>query len=229
MTSSANTYGTIAARMLLRVVDFTTSRFGASAGHERGALLDGLGLDLASLADPEARVPYATLEQVGERALALTRDENFGLHLAQDVQKPEAFDAGVLLLMASPTVGVALERMARYQRYWGDDERASLVRLPEGLAVRYLLPGARGAYARHSDECAMAEIALGVRFLAGASLVARAVRFRHAPPRDTREHAMVFGCSIAFDAAHTEIVFDDHVLEARMPHANEVPSRSSRR
>jgi AraC-like DNA-binding protein len=67
----------------------------------------------------------------------------------------------------------------------------------------------------------MAEIALGVRFLAGASLVARAVRFKHAPPRDTREHAMVFGCPIAFDAAHTEIVFDDQVLEARMPHANE--------
>ena len=88
---------TISARMVLRVVEFCRAR-----GHDAEALCREAGLTAAALAEPDARVGYDVAAALGERALALTGDDNFGLHLAADVRDPRQFDAGLLLLMASP-------------------------------------------------------------------------------------------------------------------------------
>jgi AraC-like DNA-binding protein len=209
--------GTLSARLMHRVVEFCRKR-----GHDVDAMCARVGLTPAALAAPEARVHYATAARLGDIALEVTRDDNFGLHLAADVRDAATFDAGTLLLMASPTVRVALERMVAHQRYWGDGERATLHRARAGLIVRYVVPGAEGAYARHSDECAMAEMTIGVRFLTGKAVGPSVVRFRHRAPRWLAEHDATFGCPIEFDAAHTEIAFGDAVLETPMQHANEV-------
>src|SRR3954470_14529477 len=118
--------------MVLRVVEFCRAR-----GHDAEVLCRDAGLTAGGLAEPDARVGYDVAAALGERALALTGDDNFGLHLAADVRDTRQFDAGLLLLMASPTVGVALERMVRHQRLWGDGDRATLMRVPGGLRVRY--------------------------------------------------------------------------------------------
>jgi AraC-like DNA-binding protein len=206
---------TIAARMVLRILDHCRSR-----GVDADALCRELALNPAALAEPGARIPYETIALVGERALALTGDEAFGLHLAGDVGRREQLDAGLLLAMASPTVLIALQNVARYQRFWGDGDRTKLVRLRDGVLIRYALPGARGAYARHADECAMAEIAIGVRALSGRDLAPRAVRFRHAPPRALDEHHQLFRCPVEFCAAHTEMELDESACSTPMAHAN---------
>lgn len=208
--------GTLSARLALRIVEFCRAR-----GHDPAALCSSVGLTVAALAAPEARVHYEVVARLGARAIEVTGDENFGLHLAADVGDTRAFDTGVLLLMASPTIRVALERMVTYQRTWGDGQRTTLRQLRSGLAVRYVLPGATGAYARHADECAMAELAFGVRALSGQALLPREVRFRHAPPPSSQEHRALLGCPVHFASPHTEILFGDDVLETRMPHANE--------
>lgn len=215
--SSRPLTGMLSARVVLRVVDFCQAR-----GHDAEVLCRGAGLSRRALLEPDARVSYEAVERLGQRALALTGDENFGLHLAQDVRDTQHFDTGLLLLMASPTVGEAIARMVRYQRYWGDGERVQAHRGAGGVTLRYVLAGTEGAYARHSDECALAEVAIGIRTLAGQELWPRAVRFRHRAPADTREHTRLFGPVLEFDAAHSEIAFGDEVLAARMPGANEV-------
>jgi AraC-like DNA-binding protein len=201
--------------MVLRVVEFCRVR-----GHDADALCRQAGLTATALAEPDARVGYDVAAALGERALALTGDENFGLHLAQDVRDTRQFDAGLLLLMASPTVGVALERMVRHQRLWGDGDRVTLLRVPGGLRVRYTLRGTTGAYARHADECAMTENSVGIRVLTGQDLRPRAVRFRHPAPRSIEEHRQLFGCPLAFRQAHTELELDDAVCAMPMQHAN---------
>jgi len=207
---------TLSASMLLRIVDHCRSR-----GVDDGHLLRDAGLTRAALAEPEARVGYHVVEQVGLRALALTGDADFGLHLAQDAARQRHVDAGLLLLMASPTIRTALEEMVRYQRFWGDGDRASLIPVRDGLAVRYLLRGAAEAYLRHADECALAEIVIGLRALSGHAVAPRAVRFRHPPPPSLTEHRSVFGCPLEFRAAHTEVEFDGATgaLPMRSAHA----------
>ena len=207
--------GTLSARLLARTFALCRRR-----GHDVHALFVQAGVSPDVLADPEARIPYAVVANLSEGVFALTGDENFGLHLAEDVEQTGEFDAGLLLLMASASVRVALERMVQHQRYWGDGQRTTWWPRAGGALVRYELPGAHGAHARHAGECMMAEIALGVRMLTGQALSARAVRFRHAPPQSIAEHERLFGCALEFAAPHTEIDFDDEVLDAPMRHAN---------
>ncbi len=208
--------GSLSARVLARIVDYVAAR-----GHDPSALCRSAGLELAVLRQPDARIPYALAERLGERALLLSQDPNLGLHLAQDVGQAQHFDAGLLLLAASPTVRDALERMIRYQRYWGDGERSKLVPDVQGVSVRYVLPGAGEVTQRHNDECAMAEIRLGLDHLAARSLTPRAVRFRHRAPRDRREQDALFGCPIEYSQPHTEITYDDAALETPLRHADE--------
>lgn len=208
--------GTIAARVVARVVDFAARR-----GHDPEALCRSAGVSLSTLRDRDARIPYALAERLGERAAELTADPNFGLHLAQDVGDTSIYDAGLLMLMASASVRVALERMDRHQRYWGDGPRCVLAAVPRGLAVRYSLEGTSALARRHTDECALAEITIGLRFLSGATIVPRAVRFRHAAPSDVTEHTALFAAPLEFDAPHTELVLDDAALDLELRHANE--------
>lgn len=213
---SAGSPGTISARVVVRLVDFVVSR-----GHDAEVFCRSAGVGLTALRDPDARVPYAVAESLGMRAAALTADPNIGLHLAQDVGDTRIYDAGVLLMMASPSLGESLERMERYQRYWGDGERAVLVKTKRGVAVRYDLPLAAGEYRRQSDECALAEIVIGARALTGRDVSPCAVRFRHAAPNDTVEHRALFRCPIEFGATHTELELERAVLETPLQHANE--------
>ena len=195
--------------------------FAAARGHDPEAACRSAGLSFAAMRDPAFRVAYGSAERLSMHILELSRDPNFGLHLAQSVQDPRTFDAGLLMMMASPSLRVALERMERYQRYWGDGSRARLLVRASGVCIRYALPGASGEYQRHADECALAEVVLGARALTGRALQPNAVRFRHAAPPNIREHAALFGTQLEFAAAHTELELDNADVDAPMPHANE--------
>ncbi len=203
----------------MRVVDFVAAR-----GHDAEALCRSVGVTVELLRSEGSRVPYSVVRELGERASEIAKDPNFGLHLAQDVRDTSIYDAGLLMMMASPSVRVGLERMQQYQRYWGDGDRVRLFSTRGGASVRLMLSGTDDDYQRQSDECAMAEILIGFRAITGREVLPRAVRFRHAAPLDTGEHESLFRCTLEFEAAHTEIEFDDEALDAPLPHANETYS-----
>lgn len=215
-TRTAERQDAIAGKVVVRVVDFVAAR-----GHDGEALCRSVGLSLSSLRAEGTRVPYAVVRELGERAAEMARDPNLGLHLAQDVRDTNGYDAGLLMLMSSRSMRVGLERLAQFQRYWGDGERAKIVDTRGGAAVRYMLVGTADDYQRQSDECAMAEILIGFRAISGRDVVPRVVRFRHPAPADTTEHTALFRCALEFRAPHTEIDFDDASLDAPLPHANE--------
>lgn len=205
---------TLSARSALRVFAFCSKR-----GHDAAKLGRRVGLRLEQLR-PDDRVPYETMERLAKLALEVTGDPEFGLHLAEDVRETSEYDAGLLALMASPTLGAAFERLRSIQRYWGDGTRTTFQLRDDGLLIRYQLPGATGEYARHADECAMAELAIGIRVLAERPLFARRVRFRHRAPSSTAEHQRIFGCRLEFAAPYTEMELEPQLLETPLPHAN---------
>ncbi len=213
---SVHKSGSLSARVVVRITDFVAAR-----GHDAESLCKSAGLALESLRDPEARVPYAVVDELGERAAALVGDPNMGLHLAMEVPNAVRFDPGLLLLMASPSIRAAFGRMERYQRHWGDGQRARLLPADGGMRVRYSMPPPHDRPQRHNDECALAEMVIGIRTLSGANVTPRVVRFRHAAPADTHEHAALFRCPIEWRAEHTEFELADEVLDVPMVHANE--------
>jgi AraC-like DNA-binding protein len=207
--------GTVSARLALRLLAFCGRR-----GCDEDRLCRAAGLTRESLSAAEARLPWSSLLALGEHALAAVDDPDFGLHLAEMVGDPGHYDAGVLLLLASPTVRAAFTQMVKNQRYWGDGDRYRLVPERRGIAVRYSLVGVAGAYARHADECAMAEVTLGVRAMTGRPVAPAEVTFRHAAPARLATHGRIFGAQVTFGAPRTEIVFDHAALDTPLAHAN---------
>jgi AraC-like DNA-binding protein len=205
----------VSAHVLLRVVAFCERR-----GHEPDVLCQAAGVSYPLLRQKEARVPLPVVEQLCLHALAITGDEHFGLHLAEDVGDASHYDIGVLVLMASATLGDAFARFAARTRYWGDGDRLAFLRDDDGLTMRSQWPGEDGAVRRHSGECAMAELVLGARVLSGQPVTPVVVRFAHDAPRDLGEHERIFACPLAFAAEHTEVVFDARTLDTPMQHAN---------
>jgi AraC-like DNA-binding protein len=208
--------GTISSRVIVRVIDYVAAR-----GHEPESLCRSVGVSLTELRDPDARLPYPLAERLAMHAAEVAGDPNIGLHLAHDVRDPRIFDAGLLLMMASPTLAASFDLMQRYQRLWADGERVALQPTPAGLLARFTAQGSPGEFQRQCDESAMAEMVIGARMLTGCELAPLRVAFRHAAPPETREHAELFRCSPEWGARYTELELAREDLERTLPHASE--------
>lgn len=210
--------GGLSGAVVLRI-----GRFVAARGHDADALYAAFDLSTSTLSARDARVPYAVVEALGERAGEITGVRDIGLELGRAIAHPETLaDTGMLVLMASATVESALARAVRIQEIWGDGARTTLFPAVDGLGVRYAYPSVERARSRHVDECAIAELVCGIRFLTETDARPRVVRFTHRAPPDVRAHEALFGCPLVFEAAHTELELDRDVLALRMKGAHEV-------
>src|SRR4051812_699396 len=106
----------IDARLACRVVEDLTKR-----GVRADDLLKDVGLRRTDVADPEARVSYAAVLRLIERAATLLDDPSLGLRLGAS---HAARDSGLLgfVVLNSPTLMEALENLQRYFRVVGDGE-----------------------------------------------------------------------------------------------------------
>lgn len=216
--SRASERGGLSGAVVLRI-----GRFVASRGHDAEALYQSFDLSTATLSSRDARVPYSVVEALGERAGEVTGARDIGLELGRSVAHPESLtDAGMLLLMASATVESALTRAVRLQAFWGDGARTTLLPAEDGVRVRYLHPAGDAAPSRHIDECAMAELVCGIRFLTDRDVRPRVVRFRHLAPADTSVHDDIFHAPLSFGAEHTELELDRTTLALPMRAAHDV-------
>ncbi|RYZ46426.1 MAG: AraC family transcriptional regulator [Myxococcaceae bacterium] len=199
------------------------ARQGLFAAAKRGVSAERLcqdaGLRWADLEDPEARIPYSVLDDILERAVALSGDDNLGLHMAG----MDADDPASLVILTSANLREALARGCRYQRVWGDGERFLVEDTPRGVRMRFTPMGPcwRPAH-RHLTEVALAQLAQGVRVLTGAPVRPLRARFTHAAPLDLREHEAAFGCPLEFDAPVSDLEFAHEDADRPFVHADPV-------
>jgi AraC-like DNA-binding protein len=216
MLSPARPRGGSAARIVLRLVELA-----AAHGHEPQQLCHAVGVSWHVLQNPDATIATDAVERLSLYVAELVGDPDVGLRLARRPDESAQLDPGFLMMMACSSLQESLERMERMQTYWSDGTRLQLLPLPDGMCLRHDQPGAPGELSRLSDEAALAKIARGVRALIGAEAHPRIVRFRHARPADTREHAALFACELCFGAPHTELELSTELLQRPLPHANE--------
>jgi AraC-like DNA-binding protein len=183
------------------------------------ALSREVGLLLADLDDPEARIPYAVLDSLLERAVEVTGDDNLGLHMAR-MGEVDPDDAAGLVVLTSATLRESLERGCRYQRVWGDGERFKVEETERGVRMRFTPVGPWRPAHRQLAEVVMVQLTEGTRFFTGAPVQPLQVRFFHPAPRDIREHESLFGCPLVFGAPHTDIEFSHEDAERPFVHAN---------
>jgi len=207
---------TIQARAALKVVEAA-----ARAGVRSEALCAAAQIDPVLIQDPERRLPYSRFVALYEHAARLSRDEAFGLHLAERVS-PGMFDVLGYAVMNSASLADGLDRLIRYYRIWADGSVHALE--VEGTIVRltYAVLDLRPEACRQEVEASLAiPVCIG-RALTGIDWVPRAVEFQHAPPRDVAEHRRLFGSApVRFRRPANALVFDRAVLGLPVLRADE--------
>lgn len=206
--------GHISARLLVQFVELARRH-----GLDVTALCEQAGLELATLYEPEARIPYASLITLTEALASRVRNPALGLELAQ-LYEPGSYDVVGLVMMASPTLREGFERAFRYQRVWEDSKRFALEPCEGGGKVVLSRPEPWLPVHRILLECILAEVLQWTRSLTHTPVKPLWVHFWHEPPRDTSAYEAFFGVPVSFGASATEIAFSDATLDLPLTHAN---------
>lgn len=178
-------------------------------------LLASVGLTQSDVADPDARVPHAALEDLLRRGVALSGDPSLGLHLAELV-RPGAFDVLECIARTSPTLQDALSMLGRYHRVLHDTWRL-VVEVHGDQAVVSFGLGSPVRLSGTAAEFCMASLFLVARRTFGAELGVQEVCFEHAAPSDTREHVRIFRAPIRFGAPRNSVAFSASLLGLSLP------------
>src|SRR6266550_1606574 len=197
----------IQAKAVEKIIKSATAR-----GVPARALYEAIKLNPPVLTDPDQRIPFAQVVALYERAAELTGDDAFGLHVGEAVD-PKAFDVLGYAVINSPTLGEALDRMVRYNFIWTNGSCFSVDATGALTRIVYEYLDHTITERRHDTEMTLAAIAALGRTVANFELSPARVTFQHDSPRDTREHARIFQCSVEFNASKNQYFLDSRALE----------------
>jgi AraC-like DNA-binding protein len=190
-----------------------------SVGLDPDELLRHVGVDRRALDEPDARVPFRHLVALYELAAERARDEAFGLRVGAATD-PSMFDVLGHATLACPTLGAAIDTVARYLRVL--QEGAAIAVAVEGSLARvsYTIHDRGAGPHRQETEATLAIALRFIRVLTGREVRPVEVRFAHASPTDDREHRRFFAAPLRFRARASEIVIDRALLDAPVVRAD---------
>ncbi|MDC0740431.1 AraC family transcriptional regulator [Polyangium mundeleinium] len=203
------------ARLAGRIVDVA-----AASGADTAALCRAAGLSGVDLGSPETRVPLTSIYTLVENAAVAVGEPLFGVKVASGVDV-EIFDVLGFLVLTSPTFGVAMERILRYQRLWNDGERYSLVVAAGRAHLRYEPFGAARPAHRLMAEMFAFDVGVNAPKLVAEPVSPEVIRFRGEPPPDHAAYRAVFHAPVTFGSPIDEVVLPADLFERAMPLANE--------
>lgn len=203
-----------------------------AAGVDSRALFAAAGLDVAALADAQARYPVEHTNRLWQLAVAATGDPAFGLVVARHAGAL-SFHALGYSLNASGTLREAFERLTRYFRVVSDGAELSFHR--DGWQYRYVIDvrsgGVQPAY--ESIDAFAYVIVRMCRGLYRSDYAPLRLALRRPAPPDPLPYQRAFRCPIEFAAPDNAMWFDsahfEHALESANPelarHNDEVAAR----
>ena len=189
-------------------------------GIDSRALFEKAGLDPASMQDPNARYPQASITRLWQLAVEATADPALGLDVGRQVNQT-TFHALGYSLLASQTLEECFARLLRYFRIVSDAAELDFCRIND-RQHKFVMHPVEGAD-QPSDAALDALLSVLIRLcraLAGADFRAAAIALRRPVPADAALYEKVFKAPLTFDAQETAIYFNSADLLARLPFAN---------
>lgn len=146
-------------------------------------------------------------------------DANLGLHLGELKGALPVSNVVFAAMLASPTVGSALERLCRYHAVVADLVQPVLTVAGKVAALTWRGPS---VLHRQQAECIVSLAASILRQFAAHPLALR-VTLTHPRPSDVREHLRILGHNLEFGAAQLAIFFPSELLALPVaPHSAEL-------
>jgi hypothetical protein len=188
--------------------------------HDFGPELDALsaaGIDTATLADSDARIPRRLVGGILQNAVRRSVDAALGLHAAERI---DSADFGVVdhAVRACPDVRRALLCIARYMRLQDDNVEMHLVEEEERFIwqIRNVVPPAL----RLTNDFQVTAAFMNLSRRLGRHEAPIEVHLRHEEPTDTAEYTRVFRAPVRFGMPHNGIVLPRFLLDQPVPSAN---------
>jgi AraC-like DNA-binding protein len=180
-------------------------------GVEPEELYRAVKLDPAVLSDPDNRIPFAQLVALYAEAAKLTGDDAFGLHVGEKVDA-KLFDVLGYMVVNSPTLGEALNRLVRYHSIWSEGALFSLDVSNSRVCLRYEYLGGQSELCRHDCEMTLSIAVSFARRVTGVDWTPHEVSFQHSKPKNTSEHRRIFRAPVRFNRLANELIFDSQLL-----------------
>lgn len=212
LTAGTATTLTSWARAIRRALD--------AAGADSAALFAQAGLDMAALADPQARYRVAQTNRLWALAVAATGDPAFGLTVARQ-SGPLSFHALGYSLVASATLKEAFERLQRYFRVVSDGVVIAFHREGWQYCAEIGVPAGSIAPADESIDAIACVIVRMCRGLYRSDYAPLRLSFRRPPPLDAVPYERAFRtANLEFGASLNAIWFDSAHFEQPLESAN---------
>ena len=194
-------------------------------GADSDALARAVGISPEQLRDPDGRVLIRQVQALWREVVAATGDPNIALKLGELVN-PVAIGVLAYVMMHSPTVGRAFEKLCQYQDIVceGIQTTGQFVESAESgrqfmLSLR--ITSADIIYPHYALNSELSVYLSVIRALTGLPITAKEIQFAYPHPVDTREHERVFApARLTFDAAQTAMVLDADLLDLPVLNAN---------
>jgi AraC-like DNA-binding protein len=172
-------------------------------GQSTDALLDAAGVSRAMLSEPERYLPPGAMQVIWAQALAMTRDDCLGLHLAM-AAPIDAFDVHAYAMLSSPTLRDAFARACRYQRLINEGTTLTLREGARDATLRHALANGGAVPRQPAEFLAATWVRIG-RLVTGTEWVPSGVFFAHERPSDITDHCSIFGSVPRFSAGRTAL------------------------
>lgn len=205
----------------VNLILFAARQYGADSD----ALAQTVGISAEQLRDPDGRVSIRQMQKLWAGVVSATGDPDFALKIGGMIN-PVAVGVLAYVMMHSPTLGAAFDKLCQYQAIVCDGIRTTGRRSGDQFILALEITSPDIIYPAYAVNSELSIYLAAIRAMTGLNLSARAVHFSYPRPADTREHERVFSpASLTFDADETAIVLDAALLG--MPVLNASPSLSA--
>jgi AraC-like DNA-binding protein len=177
-------------------------------------VLQSARLDIASLSDPEQRVPYARFVRTLHCAAEQTRCPHFGL-LAGGLYTLHNFGPVGQLVRSAPTVERALEALTVYQQLYSEGGLAFLLHRGEYVDFGYAVYHPRIDHAAPLYDATVAAAMSFMLELCGPNWKPYEVLLSRAQPKNLAPYRAVFKVTPRFNAEYSALRI--HVKDLALP------------
>jgi AraC-like DNA-binding protein len=205
----------------VNLILFAARQYGADSD----ALAQTVGISPDQLRDPDGRVSIRQMQELWANVISVTGDPDLALKIGEMIN-PVAIGVLAYVMMHSPTLGGAFEKLCQYQDIVCEGIRTTGRRSGDQFTLALEITSPDIIYPAYAVNSELSIYLSAIRAMTGLNLSARAVQFAYPRPADTREHERVFSpASLTFDAAKTAMILDASLLD--IPVLNASPSLSA--
>jgi AraC-like DNA-binding protein len=174
------------------------------------------GLVEDDLADINGPLDLSSYVHMMELAAADTGNDNFGLCFGQQF-KPEMLGLIGGIAIASPTLGAALDNVARLFPYHQQATHTAFLRTGDVMTLEYRIIDGSIVERRQDAELTLGMLINILRHCLGEHWAPEEIRFEHPRPADWRQHAQMFSAPVHFGQRTNALIFRNDRLHLRMP------------